>query len=145
MFNTILVCTDGSEHAIHAAKMAAELASKFDSKVVMLSVLTHIMEPVFLAVDAGPASWNSAEEAYEKAQEDIEQRTGAVFAKAEIAYEAIRERGHAADKIVEVAEQRKTDLIVLGSRGLGTFTRLVLGSVSDGVLHHAHCPVLIVR
>src|ERR1044071_7422652 len=145
MFSKILICTDGSEHAIHAAEAAADIAKKFGSEVLMINVLTHVMEPALLAIDAGPASWDSAEEAYEKAQADIEGRTSAIFQRAGIRFDTIRERGHAADKIVEIAEQEKVDLIVMGSRGLGTFTRLVLGSVSDGVIHHAHCPVLIVR
>ena len=145
MLNKILVCSDGSEHAMHAASIAAEVAAKFGSQISIINVITQQMEPVLLAMDAGPISWNTADEAFEQSQQDIERRTGEVFEKAGIKFDCIRERGHAADRIVEVAERENVDLIVLGSRGLGTFTRLVLGSVSDGVMHHAHCPVLIVR
>jgi nucleotide-binding universal stress UspA family protein len=53
--------------------------------------------------------------------------------------------GSAAQAIVEVAETRNSDLIVMGSRGHGTFARLLLGSTSQKVVAHAHCPVLIVR
>jgi nucleotide-binding universal stress UspA family protein len=50
-----------------------------------------------------------------------------------------------ADAIVRDIERCGTDLVVLGARGAGAATRLLLGSVSEGVLHHAPCPVLIVR
>jgi nucleotide-binding universal stress UspA family protein len=53
--------------------------------------------------------------------------------------------GTPADAIVRDLERCGTDLVVLGARGAGAATRLLLGSVSEGVLHHATCPVLIVR
>jgi nucleotide-binding universal stress UspA family protein len=49
------------------------------------------------------------------------------------------------EKILETAEREKVDWIVMGSRGLSRFKRLLLSSVSDGVLHHALCLVLFVR
>src|SRR5262249_12494358 len=52
---------------------------------------------------------------------------------------------HPVDAIIEVAQDIEADLIVLGSHGLSGWKALLLGSVSDGVLHHAPCPVLIVR
>jgi len=53
--------------------------------------------------------------------------------------------GSAAEEIIKVAEIRECDLIIMGSRGLGKLTGLVLGSQSQKVVSHAHCPVLIVR
>jgi len=47
--------------------------------------------------------------------------------------------------IVEFASNEKVDLIVIGTRGLSGFKRLLIGSVSSGVVAHAHCPVLVVR
>jgi len=55
------------------------------------------------------------------------------------------ERGRAASIIVEIAEEWKADLIVVGSHGHGFWTRNLLGSVFDGVVHHAPCSVLVVR
>ena len=52
---------------------------------------------------------------------------------------------HPADGIVQVAEETGADLVVMGSRGLGGFKRAFMGSVSDSVVRHAHCPVLVVR
>ncbi len=53
--------------------------------------------------------------------------------------------GHPAEAIVNLARLRNCDLIVMGSRGLGTFKELLLGSVSDKVVRRASCPVLVVR
>jgi nucleotide-binding universal stress UspA family protein len=55
------------------------------------------------------------------------------------------EEGHPAGIILEVAKKGSYDLIILGSRGLSRVAGFLLGSVSDAVAHHAHCPVLIVR
>jgi nucleotide-binding universal stress UspA family protein len=52
---------------------------------------------------------------------------------------------HPADSIVQVAEETGADLVVMGSRGLGGIKRALMGSVSDSVVRHAHCPVMVVR
>ena len=52
---------------------------------------------------------------------------------------------HPGQAIVDIATSEKADLIVMGTRGLGTIRRTILGSVSDYVLHHVHCPILIYR
>jgi hypothetical protein len=52
---------------------------------------------------------------------------------------------HPSDEIVRVAEEIGTDLIVMGSRGLGGVRRALMGSTSDSVVRHAYCPVLVVR
>jgi nucleotide-binding universal stress UspA family protein len=53
--------------------------------------------------------------------------------------------GKAASEIVELAEELGAGLVVVGSRGLGGIRRALMGSVSDSVVRHAHCPVLVVR
>jgi nucleotide-binding universal stress UspA family protein len=59
--------------------------------------------------------------------------------------EAHLREGPAVDEILDLAEEVGADLIVIGSRGLGAISRALLGSVSESVVKHAHCPVLVVR
>lgn len=146
MFAKVLVASDGSQCALKAVEAAAEIASRFDSKVVALcvddpavSTIPYMGPPE--AAYVTEASVAAADEELRKALK----RTTAALEKARVRFAARSETGHPVDIIVRVAAEEHADLIVLGSRGLGGFERLLLGSVSDGVLHHAHCPVLIVR
>jgi nucleotide-binding universal stress UspA family protein len=146
MFKNVLVCTDGSESSVHAAKAAAEIASRFDSEVTLLNVMNPapLVTPNMMGVEAAPDAaliYRYTEEAQRAALE----KTAHVFDSAGITVTARAEMGQPVDMIIKIAEQSSADLIVMGSRGMGGFSRLLLGSVSDGVLHHAHCPVLIVR
>ena len=143
MFKHILVCSDGSAHANRAAQVAAEIAAKFESRVSLISVRPARYIPATAGLEAAPIFVE--EPVNTKLHEEAEHSTGSVLTYAGLKFESIREQGHSVDRIVETAERIKADLIVLGSRGLGGFARVLLGSVSDGVLHHAHCPVLIVR
>jgi len=52
---------------------------------------------------------------------------------------------NAGESIVDVAREERVSMVVLGTRGLGTLRRTILGSVSDYVLHHVHCPVAVCR
>lgn len=146
MLARILVCTDGSDHALNAARTAAEIAAKFGSKVTLLTVL----QPLALTVPpmCFPEGGSSIDPYLQDAdgiQGEIMDHTGRIFDSLGVSYTRRRELGHPVDIITDVAEEEHADLIVMGSRGLGGFRRFVLGSTSDGVLHHAHCPVLIAR
>ena len=146
MFKKILVCIDGSAHAMKAAHTAVGVAKCFGSEVVLIDVLASIptVAPYVMAVEAAP----DLGELMMKAEHD--QRTtlacvASLFQNEGILVRMRPETGSPVDVISQVAEDEHADLIVLGSRGIGSFQRFLLGSVSDGVAHHAHCPVLIVR
>jgi nucleotide-binding universal stress UspA family protein len=69
----------------------------------------------------------------------------AILKKHNIPVEAIAMRGDPRTTLVRKAKELDSDLLVLGSRGLGAFKRTLLGSVSDYCAHHCHCPVVIVK
>lgn len=146
MFKSILVCTDGSEQAMNAARTAAQIACKFDAKVTLLNSFDDIVStlPNLGVWELGIRPEEFVRYASE-VQQDIEKRTGAMFEEAGVPFLPLREMGRPEEIILSVAERKHPDLIVMGSRGLGGFKRLMMGSVSDGVVHHASCPVLIER
>ena len=148
MFDKILICSDGSESALLAARAGARIAQQFHSAVV----LVHSYDPAAVAYPAfGGGGWEFAagqdvlDVEAEDARRDMIQHTGKIFEEAGVKYETLLECGHPVEAITRVAIQHKADLIVLGGRGLSDRAALLMGSVSEGVLHRAHCPVLIVR
>jgi nucleotide-binding universal stress UspA family protein len=67
------------------------------------------------------------------------------FCLFQIAFEMRNEFSHPGDYICKVSQEVGASLIIMGTRGMGTLRRTILGSVSDYVIHHAHCPVLVYR
>jgi len=129
--SNMLVCTDGSEHALRALDFAAKLAEKMSSKIVLL----HVQEEKLHKV-----SPKTVEDLGRK----ILSKTARVLGKRKVKIDRKLEFGVPANVIVDFAEKGNHDLIVLGRRGLGTIDRFLLGSVSDDVSHKAKCSVLII-
>src|SRR6266508_4362027 len=124
----IVVGFDGSEHARKALERAADLADGATVAVVCAADVSRLMrDPAGGASPIDPA--------------DAEARSAAL-AEARTYVEGL---GHPADVIVQEAEESGADLIVVGTRGLNAAKRLVLGSVSTNVVHHAPCDVLVVH
>jgi len=147
MFATILLCSDGSEHSVRAAQAAAEIAQKFHSQIVLINVFNPSAVPIpFVGLPESVMVAEGNLDCYvQELHAGAERATGAILEAAQLRYKCRREIGHPVDRIVAVARDLQADLIVLGSRGLSGWNSYLLGSVSDGVLHHAHCPVLVVR
>ncbi|HZO89543.1 MAG TPA: universal stress protein [Chthonomonadaceae bacterium] len=146
MFQHILIASDGSESALKAATCAAEIAKRFESQVTLLTVFDPpLAAGPTLGLTEVPIDPALIAQYGEQIQEAIERDTGKILEEQGVGYLARREVGHPADRIISVAAREKVDLIVLGSRGLGGLESFLVGSVSDHVLHHAHCPVLIVK
>jgi nucleotide-binding universal stress UspA family protein len=147
MYSKILIATDGSDHAACAAQHAAAIAKKFNSEIVIVTVYnpTDVPAPFIGLPGASLATATESGSYVAELQEGIERETGQVFDAAGLKYTCRRELGHPVDRITTVARSESADLIVMGCRGLSQWKSYLMGSVSDGVLHHAHCPVLIVR
>lgn len=140
MFAKILLAVDGSDHGLHAAKMAGDLARNMKSERLRIVVaFSHI--PSYLGEpnmqDAIDARLKESEKILQAALEAVGNIPG------EIHTEMIE--GSPAEAIINVAMTRNSDLIVMGSRGIGMLEGLFLGSTSQNVVSHAPCPVLIVR
>jgi nucleotide-binding universal stress UspA family protein len=145
LFDTILLCADGSGHSLKAAECAADLARKYDARVVGLNVNQAVLPVLEPSVAASGLTSDLFREQYQSSQQRICDGLTRLFSELEVHFRFRAEVGQPVSVIVSVAEQERAGLIVLGSRGLGGFKSFLLGSVSDGVLLHAHCPVLIVR
>ncbi|MBM3180884.1 MAG: universal stress protein [Chloroflexi bacterium] len=140
MFDKILLAVDGSDHALHAARKAAELARAMNSKDFRIVVAYDFIPPYLGEPNmqsAINARMDDANAFVQKAMETIGQ------IPCEIHTELIE--GSPAEAIIKAANSFKCDVIVMGSRGLGTLAGLLLGSTSQKVVAHAPCPVLIVR
>src|ERR687890_324133 len=147
----ILLSTDGSKEAELAARTAADLAQKTGSELHMIHVfgIAPVGTPVYLeATDLqGEALEEEAEEriSEQQAREVLEVEVEKVRSAGGTVVEAHLMEGRIAPEIVGLAEEIGAGLIVMGSRGHGGIRRALTGSVSDSVVRHAHCPVLVVR
>jgi nucleotide-binding universal stress UspA family protein len=140
MFKNILLGVDGSEHSLRAAKTAADLARSTNADILRIVVAFEAVPPYL-----GEPNLQAAISARLKEAEAILQK--AIGAVDEIPGEVHTEvlEGAPAEAILDVADIRQSDLIVMGSRGLGRLRGALLGSQSQKVVQHAPCPVLIVR
>ena len=147
----ILSAIDGSKEAELAARTAADLAQKTSSELHMIYVfgIAPVGTQVYLeAADVqGEALEEEAEEriSEQRAREVLEVEVEKVRSAGGTVVEAHLIEGRIAPQIVALAEQIGAGLIVMGSRGRGRIRRALMGSVSDAVVRHAHCPVLVVR
>jgi nucleotide-binding universal stress UspA family protein len=141
----ILLATDGSGEAALAAQAAVDLANKTNSDIHVVHVWRlDYGDPSFVV--AGP-------EYMQQVQENLEQEARKLLdaevlrvkaAGGSVAQTHLR-TGKPDQEIVDLAEEIGTGLILMGSRGLGGIRRVLMGSISDSVVRHAHCPVLVVR
>ena len=145
MFGSIVVGTDGSETAGEAVRQATELAKAVGSRINLVSAF----EPV-----GNQRLREERQEVPEDIQwmvnerEDVEATLEAAkeqVAAAGVEVETFSRQGDPADAILDVAEEQKADLIIVGNKGMTGAKRFLLGSVPNKVSHHAPCSVMIIR
>src|SRR5215210_8667427 len=138
---TILVAVDGSEEASAASRTAVELAERTDSElhVVHVGELTPVYHPERRGYLA------RYEELQEQARRLLEEQVDEINSAGGSVSRAHLRMGRPDEEIVVLGEEIGAGLIVTGSRGLGGMRRALMGSASDSIVRHAHCPVLVVR
>jgi nucleotide-binding universal stress UspA family protein len=146
LFTSILVGTDGSDTARTALERAVELAAGLGARLGIVSAYEPVSDPRLRGeqvVAPKDAQW--AANPHEQVAALLEMaRADAV--KAGVAeVDTFARQGDAADAIIDVAEEQRCDLIVVGNKGMTGAKRFLLGSVPNKVSHHAPCSVLIVR
>jgi nucleotide-binding universal stress UspA family protein len=145
----ILIATDGSDFSRKAVEKCCEILGKgSDAEIKIISLIEHITpmaaEPFAVSADY-----------YREIEENLRKQSEIAVAEAE---EIIREKlgenfmvggevftGYVKQIIVDEAKKFSADMIVVGSHGKGFFNRKMIGSISDFVVHHAPCSVLVVR
>ncbi len=145
MFKSIVVGTDGSETACEAVRQATELAGTLGARVHVVSAYE-------------PTATQRLNEERETVPPDLEwmvnpredvqgvlDEAAKVIRSAGIDVELFPREGDPADAILDVAEEQKADLIIVGNKGMTGAKRFLLGSVPNKVSHHAPCAVLIIR
>ena len=138
MFSNILIAVDGSESASKAFHRSVYLAEKCNSKLD----LVHVVQ-----CEVGGDSANTfdvIEELKDKAMKMLEEYR-AEAAKNNVPIQIAIMQGDPAKVIIELAKAKSYNLIIMGTRGRSSFKELLIGSVSQKVMHHASCPVMVVR
>src|SRR5882762_424966 len=156
LFKKILVALDGSESSQKAGRAALELAEKLKADLLVLHAIsppttyyhTTIASPTGMSLRAPSQHEIDAYYAYARkvalgivGETESKAKKQGIHVKTEIP-EAV---SSVVETIINHAGKENVDLIIVGTRGLGGFKKMLLGSVSSGIVSHANCPVLVVR
>jgi nucleotide-binding universal stress UspA family protein len=139
MLSTIAVGTDGSPTASKAVDVAAEMAQRFDAKLVLLSAAHDSRQPVTGHGQSEELQWATNPDALLR---EMLHRTEQDMLERKIDCTTMIDEGDPAEVLTRLAEECKADLLVIGNRGMH---RRVLGSVPNTVTHKAPCSVYVVK
>lgn len=141
MFTKILVPVDGSDNSYKALEAALVLSEKLGSNISVVNVMeqvpiTHIESEKLL---------NELLEAYKKENQEILSKCSDIARQKGIAIKTVLLQGNPAPVILDYSKKENFDLVIMGSRGMGKFKELILGSVSSKIVHHSLCAIMIIR
>jgi nucleotide-binding universal stress UspA family protein len=149
-FKKILVAVDGSQESMAAADYAISFAAaqKDNSELILLHVIPSEAKfghssGIFGVVS--PKLMERMEQEVHKWFEKIKAKIGNTYSAITVSTEVISTGASPQVAIVEYAENKNIDLIVVGTRGMSGLRKLLLGSVALGIIKYSHCPVLIVK
>jgi nucleotide-binding universal stress UspA family protein len=146
MLKKIVVPVDGSENSMRAVDYAFELGKKFESELMVVNVVTPHDRATEIRneVEAVRIRNDEKEEKAKKALQLAEGRVKKLGGYAKIKYTQLS-GSDPAEAIIKAAEEQGADTIVIGNRGLGTLSALILGSVSEKLIQSSKIPVLVVK
>ncbi|MDO6654856.1 universal stress protein [Anaerobacillus sp. 1_MG-2023] len=138
MYQQILLASDGSTDSVKAAEKAFELANLTGGHVEIVYVID------------GETSKHDALRHADSSGLDMERReklssTEAIAEEANVSYDVTILHGSPSTTLIDHANETKSDLVVMGTRGLNVLQEMVIGSVSHQVIQKANCPVLVVK
>ena len=139
---TILVPVDFSDATPQVVDVASKMARAFGGKIVLLHVSEP--EPDFIGFEPGPQTVRTVVAHDFKGEHQQLDMLKARLAAEGLEMQALHFQGPTVDKILHEAEQAGAELIVMGSHGHGSLYELLVGSVTQGVMKGAHCPVVVV-
>jgi nucleotide-binding universal stress UspA family protein len=144
-YRRVLVGTDGSATASEAVRHAAALASSFDAELLIVTAFQPQPPPALRLEEEPPEElqWTITDSAVAEEHASVARRIARDAGVEKVRVRA--ERGEPADALVRVADEAGVDVIVVGSKGMASASRFLLGSVPNKVSHHAPCDVLIVH
>lgn len=144
MLSKILVAVDGSEISKRAFEYASFLAEKCNTSLLIVNI-----PDIFERVGSSSKKLEEIAKKIEKGEIDNKAMLRKFESQAKEHgvkdVSTIKQRGNVAEEILKIADKEKVDMIVLGSRGLSTAKEFLLGGVSHKVVHHARCPVTVIR
>ena len=149
VFSKILVCIDGSKKSQKALSKAISIAEKFDSKLMLLLVVEERQVNFWddtefkVGVERPQIHLKKESKIYRQAVKILNDLAKRVPSQTNCVTEILT--GDPTKVIVNYAKKKKPDLIIIGSRGLGGFNKLLLGSVSSKVVDHVSTSVLVIR
>ena len=145
MFGSIVVGTDGSPTAQEAVRQAADLAARLRARVYLVSAYEPVPEGRLRAErQSVPADLQWTVNPREDVDDTLEQGAE-TLRESGVDVEIVPREGDPVDAILDVAEEKHADLIVVGNKGMTGAKRFLLGSVPNKISHHAPCSVMIIR
>jgi nucleotide-binding universal stress UspA family protein len=151
IFSKLLVPIDGSEPSFHAARVAINIANKFNSEIIVLFVvvspskseyanLTGLVTPKQIDMIIENAKKES-KKWFSKIEDIAKEKNPNIKVSTKVILTGIAVYG----EIIHYAQEENIDLIVIGTRGRSGIKKLLLGSTASGVVTYANCPVLVTK
>jgi nucleotide-binding universal stress UspA family protein len=147
LIKRILTAIDGSNPSLKASIFAIDMAERFDAELIVLHVIDPRYKELEIAISPRPGKFKEiAERVMEEGEKIVETvRQKAIEKNVNVKTDIISNFTSVTKDILQYARVNKVDIIVVGSRGMTGFKKLLLGSVATGVVTYSDCPVVVVK